>query len=131
MVPLLECVPTLAQRPTPQLCTPPGSVHTTVVPQVWEEEIMPLLTLLLISSPWRLQRLSLFSAGSLNHQSVIHIANNSPYWRFLSQAKCQVLSVLSKSSGSSAGTPGLQVPELVGRCLSKNEEHWGVCDGTG
>lgn len=45
MVPLLECVPTLAQRPAPQLCTPPGSVHTTVVPQVWEEEIMPLLTL--------------------------------------------------------------------------------------
>lgn len=32
---------------------------------------------------------------------------------FLSQAKCQVLSVLSKSSGSSAETPGLQVPELV------------------
>lgn len=47
---------------------------------------------------------------------------------FLCQAKCQVQSVLSKSSGSSA--PGLQVPELVGRCLSKNEDQWDVCDGT-
>lgn len=49
---------------------------------------------------------------------------------FLSQVKCQVLSVLSKSSRSSTGTPGVQVPELMGRCLSRNEDQWGVCDGT-